>query len=255
MKHLKLDINLTVSKALAKREFVKYIRNRSRLITSLLQSLIFLFIFGAGLGNLALISAGIIPQAILFVGVFSGISIVQDRMFGFLKEIMISPVSRTTITFGKAIGGTLIASIQGFMVLGLTAALGFFGYDPLVFLKVLAALPIVLLIGFMTVSLGNLIATRMQDFHQMQYLMTFLIMPMFFTSGAIIDFVPTPFYVITLINPMTYAVDAMRHIMLAGNPSLSVGPQGLVVDIFVLLAFSVVFIILAAYIFRKSEFV
>ena len=243
-----IDINFPVSKALAKREFIKYLRNKSRSITSIFQSLIFLFIFGAGLGKIGLVSAGIIPQAILFVGIFSGISIVQDRMFGFLKEIMIAPISRTTITFGKAIGGTIVASIQGFIVLGITSALGFFGYDLMLLLRILEALPVILLIGFLTVSLGNLVATKMQDFHQMQFIMTFLVFPMFFTSGALIDFVNTPFYSVTLINPMTYAVDAMRHI-------LGVAPTGLplYVDILVLLVFSIAFIVLAAYIFRKSE--
>ncbi|HUX99364.1 MAG TPA: ABC transporter permease [Candidatus Deferrimicrobium sp.] len=247
-----LDISFSISKALAKREFLKYLRNKSRFITSLFQSLIFLFIFGAGLGSISLISAGMIPQAILFTGIFSGISIVQDRMFGFLKEIMIAPVSRTTITFGKAMGGTLVAAIQGFLLLALTSAFGFFGYDSMLFLRIVSAIPLIFLIGFMTVSLGNLISTRMQDFHQMQYLMTFLVMPMFFTSGAIINFVGTPFFKFTLINPMTYAVDAMRHIMLSGTPSASFGLP-LYIDIIVLACFSFVFIIIAAYIFRKSE--
>ncbi len=242
------DISLSVSRALAKREFLKYIRNRSRLVTSVFQSLMFLIFFGAGLGNISLVSAGIIPQAILFVGIFSGISLVQDRMFGFLKEIMIAPVSRTTITFGKAIGGTLVASVQGFILLGLTSAFGFFGYNPTLLIKILSAIPMIFLIGFMTVSLGNLVATRMQDFHQMQFIMTFIVFPMFFTSGAIIDFTSTPFFHFTLINPMTYAVDAMRHIM-------GISPTGLpiYVDIIALFAFSMVFIVLAAYIFRKSE--
>ncbi|MHA1360566.1 MAG: ABC transporter permease [Candidatus Helarchaeota archaeon] len=247
-----IDISFPVSKVLAKREFLKYLRNKSRFITSIFQSLIFLFIFGAGMGNIALISAGIIPQAILFIGIYSGISIVQDRMFGFLKEIMIAPVSRTTITLGKALGGTLVASVQGLILLTITSAFGFFGYELELFLKILAALLIIFLISFLTVSLGNLIATRMNDFHQTQYLMTFLVMPMFFTSGAIIDFIGTPFYNFTLINPMTYAVDAMRHIMLAGTSSISVGLP-LFVDIIAMLCFSLVFLFTAAYIFRKSE--
>ncbi len=248
----KLDVNFTVSLALAKREFIKYTRNRTRVISSLFQSLIFLFIFGFAIGNQALVAAGIIPQAILFTGIFSGISIVQDRMFGFLKEIMVAPISRTTITMGKSIGGTLVASIQGFLLLLLTSAMGIFGYDVMLILKILAALPLVFLIGFLTTSLGNLLATRMRDFHQMQLIMTFLILPMFFTSGAIINFVGTPFFNFTLINPMTYAVDAMRHIMLAGNPTLSVGLP-LYIDFIAIVSFSIIFIILSAYIFRKSE--
>ncbi len=146
----------------------------------------------------------------------------------------------------------MVACIQGFILLGLTSAFGIFGYDYLLLLRILFAIPIILLIGFMTVSLGNLIATRMQDFHQMQFLMAFLVMPMFFTSGAIINFTNTPFYSITLINPMTYAVDAMRHIMLSGTPTLSVGLP-LYVDILAMVGFSLIFIITAAYIFRKSE--
>ena len=248
----KVDVNFSVSIALAKREFVKYTRNRARVITSMFQSLIFLFIFGFAIGNQAIVSAGIIPQAILFAGIFSGVSIVMDRMLGFLKEIMIAPISRTTITMGKALGGTLVASIQGIILLVLTSAIGAFGYDVMIFLQILAAIPIIFLTAFLTVSLGNLISARMKDFHQMQFLMTFMILPMFFTSGAIIDFVGTPFFYFTLINPMTYCVDAMRHIMLAGNPALSVGLP-LYVDIIAIIMFSMIFILLSAYIFRKSE--
>ena len=125
----KLDIDFTVSSALAKREFIKYVRNRNRLITSLVQSLMFVGIFGVGLGNLARVSAGMIPQIVLFTGIFSGISIIQDRMFGYLKEIMVAPISRTTISMGKNLGGTLVASIQGLILLTVTTALGLYGYD------------------------------------------------------------------------------------------------------------------------------
>ena len=248
----KVDISLKIAFALAKRDFIKYIRNKSRLITSLFQSFIFVVIFGISMGNVSLVSAGMIGQAILFMGIFSGVSIVEDKMFGFHKEVMVAPVSRTTITLGKAIGGTMITCIQGFIVLGVTSALGFFGYDLLLLLRIISAIPIILLIAFLTVSLGNLIATRMADFHQMQYLMTFLIMPMFFTSGAVIDFVGMPFYYFTLINPMTYAVDAMRWIMLWGTPSASFGLP-LFLDILVLAGISIIFILIAAYIFRKTE--
>jgi len=248
----KININLRVAFALAKRDFLKYRRNKSRLITSMFQSLIFVVIFGISMGNVSLVSSGMIGQAILFMGIFSGISIVQDRMFGFHKEVMVAPVSRTTITLGKAIGGTMIACIQGFLILAVTSALGFFGYDLWLLLRILFAIPVILLIAFLTVSLGNLIATRMTDFHQMQYLMTFLVMPMFFTSGAVIDFVGMPFYYFTLINPMTYAVDAMRWIMLWGTPTASFGLP-FFLDILVLAGISLTFILIAAYIFRKSE--
>lgn len=249
-----IDIDFTVSKALAKREILKYIRNRTRLITSLFQSIIFLVIFGIGIGNIGLVSAGMIPQAILFTGVFAGISIVTDRMFGFHKEIMIAPISRTTITFGKAVGGTIIACLQGLILLIIASAFGIFGY-PFLPLRILAALPVILLIGFMVVSLGNLIASKMKDFHQMQFLMTFVVMPMFMTSGALINFVGTPFYLFTLINPMTYAVDAMRWVMLFNplNVDWRIFGQPFFIDIIVMVCFSMVFMLLAAYIFRKSE--
>ncbi len=246
------DLDLRVAIALAKREFVKYWRSKSRVITSLCQSLMFLFIFGVTLGNAALVSAGIIPQAVLFAGIFSGVSIVQDRMFGFLKEIMVAPISRTTISFGKAVGGTLIASIQGIIILLLTSAFGFFGYNPFIFLKILAAVPIIFLIALLTTGLGNLISTRLKDFSQMQYMMTFLVFPMFFTSGALINFVGTPFYPYTLINPMTYAVDAMRQVLLFGTPELSYGLP-IYLDLVVVFGFAMAFILLAALIFRKSE--
>ncbi|MHA1300618.1 MAG: ABC transporter permease [Candidatus Helarchaeota archaeon] len=250
------NIDFTISFALSKREFLKYIRNKSRLITSLFQSLIFIGIFGAGMGNVSQVSAGIIPQAVLFTGIYSGISIVQDRMFGYLKEIMIAPISRTTISMGKALGGTFVSSIQGFIVLILTSALGIYGYDVNLIIKVLLAIPLIFLTAFLTTSLGNLIATRMGDFHQMQLIMTFLIMPMFFTSGSVIDFKGTPFFNLTLINPMTYAVDAMQQILVTKTLFQTIFPPLYIpfyIDILVLLSVSLIFLILAAYIFRKSE--
>lgn len=209
-------------------------------------------IFGIMLTNVSIVAAGMIVQAILFMGIFSGISIVQDRMFGFHKEIMVAPISRTTITLGKAIGGMMIACIQGFILLGISSALGFFGYDLWLFLRIFLAIPIIFLVSFLTVSLGNLIATKMSDFHKMQFLMTFLVMPMFFTSGAIIDFVGMPIYYFTLINPITYAVDAIRWIMLYGTPAASFGLP-FMIDILIISVISLIFILIAAYIFRKSE--
>jgi len=247
----KIRINFRVAIALAKREFLKYIRNKSRIITSMFQSLMFLGIFGM-VGNVSLISAGLISQAILFSGIFAGFSIIQDKMLGFHKEIMVAPITRTTITLGKALGGTIIASIQGIILLSLTSLLGVFGYDLILLLRILAALPAILLISFMVVSLGNLLSVKMNDFHKMQFIITFLVMPMFLSSGAIIDFVGTPFYNFTLINPMTYAVDTMRWIMLYGTPALSVGLP-IIIDILIIFGLSICFILLAALILRKTE--
>ncbi len=251
-----LDIDFTVSFALSKREFIKYVRNRSRLITSLFQSLMFVAIFGVGLGNVSRVAAGMIPQAVLFTGIFAGISIVIDRMLGYLKEIMVAPISRTTISMGKALGGTFVASIQGIIVLIITSALGLYGYDINLIAKILLVLPLIFLTAFLTTSLGNLIAARLADMHQMQLLMTFLVMPMFFTSGALIDFKGSPFFYITLINPLTYAVDAMQQILI--SPTLfgslfSTTYLPLLVDFLALLGFSLIFLFSAAYIFRKSE--
>ncbi|MFX1449587.1 MAG: ABC transporter permease [Promethearchaeota archaeon] len=251
-----LNIDFTVSFALSKREFIKYLRNRSRLITSLFQSLMFVAIFGAGLGNVSRVAAGMIPQAVLFTGIFAGISIVLDRMLGYLKEIMVAPISRTTISMGKALGGTFVASIQGIIVLVVTSALGIYGYDVNLIAKILLVIPLILLVAFLTTSLGNLIAAKLADMHQMQLLMTFLVMPMFFTSGALIDFKGSPFFIITLINPLTYAVDAMQQILI--TPTLfgsifSTAYLPLFVDVLALVGFSLVFLISAAYIFRKSE--
>lgn len=251
------NINFTVSFALAKREFTKYIRNKTRLITSLFQSLMFVGIFGAGLGNVSRVAAGMIPQAVLFTGIFAGVSIIQDRMFGYLKEIMIAPISRTTISMGKALGGTFVASIQGLIVLFVTSALGIYGYSFNLIFQILLTVPFIFLIAFLTTSIGNLIASRMTDFHQMQMLMTFLVMPMFFTSGALIDFRGSELYTFTLINPMTYAVDAMQQILttpkLLPNSLIPVSFLPIYIDILVLFWFSLTFLILAAVIFRKSE--
>ncbi len=202
------------------RQLKHYWRSRSRLISSLGRPLVFWvsFIFGfgpmyskvsGGANYMDFLTPGIIAMAILFTSVFSGLEVIWDRQFGFLKETLVAPISRTEIMIGKTLGGATIAIIQGLIVLGMTYLLGFR-------IQSLGSLFLVLtfmfLIAIFFTGLGLAIASKLKDFQGYQVILNFLIMPIFFLSGALFPLqnLPTPIYLISRINPLTYGVDGLR---------------------------------------------
>lgn len=205
------------------RELIRYWRDKTRIISTLIQPLMFLAIFGAGLsqtlatGNFGVdfvqfMYPGIIAMGIMGVAFFSTISTVWDREFGFLKEILVAPVSRVSVALGKTLGATTIASIQAFILLILAPFIGItisFGIIPqLLFFMILLAFAIS---GF-----GLLIASLMKTTESFGLLMQVLIFPMFFMSGAFFPLTAVPGWmsVLAKINPLTYGVDAFRQILL-----------------------------------------
>lgn len=202
------------------RQLKHYWRSKSRLIGSLGQPLLFLvtFVFGfgpmysqanGGANYLDFLAPGIVAMSILFTAVFSGLEVIWDKKFGFLKETMVAPISRTEIMIGKTLGGAAIAMIQGLIVLCLTFVLGFRIHS----LENLGlGLLFMLLIAIFFSGLGLTIASKMNDLHGFQLVMNFLIMPIFFLSGAIFPLknLPAPIYLISRINPLTYGVDGLR---------------------------------------------
>jgi ABC-2 type transport system permease protein len=205
------------------RQLKHYWRSKSRLLGSLGQPFLFLIAFGFGFGPMYsrasggasyidFLAPGIVSMSILFTAVFSGLEVIWDRQFGFLKETLVAPISRTEIMIGKTLGGAAIAMVQGLIVLSLTYVLGFR-------IPNMASLELGLifmsLIAIFFSGLGLTIASVMKDMHGFQLIMNFLIMPIFFLSGALfpIENLPHAIYFISRLNPLTYGVDGLRGVM------------------------------------------
>lgn len=238
------------------REAKRYVRYKSRIITAIFTPLLWLVVFGIGLGSAirfggtaggyqSFIYPGIISQTILFTCVMAGIGIIMDKQYGFLKEIMVAPLSRASIIFGKAIGISTGAIIQAIILLLLSFVVGV-QMTPLIFLGALG-ISIIISIGFS--GLGLLIASFMDSMEGFNLVMSFVILPVFLLSGALfpVTNLPTWLSFIVYLDPLTYGVDALRGVILGQSvlpPLISTG---------VILLFAVIMILLAAFIFTKKE--
>jgi ABC-2 type transport system permease protein len=243
------------------REFKKFFREKSRLLGTLARPVLWLFVVGngmtalikpnAGISYLQFIFPGMIGMTILFASIFSSISIVWDREFGFMKEMLVAPISRLSIVIGKAISGTLISVAQALIILVLIPFLGI----RLTAVQVVEVTVVALLVSFCITSIGILIAARLSSFDGFNIIMNFLVMPMFFLSGAMypVSSMPPALRQLTHINPLTYGIDAFKHVLLRDStPPL--GPEfSLSLDILVVTAVSAIMLALAALSFRRKE--
>ncbi|MCY0881232.1 MAG: ABC transporter permease [Firmicutes bacterium] len=208
------------------REIIRFYREPTRIIGMIAQPLLYLILVGNGLSHgfalrtggrdtdyLTFMFPGIVGMSVLFTSMFSAMSIVWDREFGFLKEVLVSAVPRSAIALGKALGGSTIALAQGVILL-LLAPLA---HISLSFGRFWAVLGILALLALTLNSLGLAIASRMRSVQGFQVIMNFLIMPMFFLSGAIYPLKGMPAWLMDLmrIDPLTYGVDALRHVIYA----------------------------------------
>jgi len=237
------------------RQVKKYLRSKSRMLGAIGQPLLFLLALGFGLspvfqkageGNyINFLAPGIIGMSILFTSMFTGIEIIWDRQFGFLKETLVAPVKRWKIMFGKTLGGATIGLVQGIIVTVVSIFVGF---------KInLVSLPLALLfmimIAIMFTALGTAIASRLTDMHAFPLIMNFLIMPIFFLSGALfpIENLPVALDVISKINPLSYGIDGLRW-SLTGTSHL-----GVLTDLGVVVLVSVIILGIGTYLFEKIE--
>jgi ABC-2 type transport system permease protein len=215
----------------AYREILRFVSERSRLLSSFAMPLLFLVIFGAGftkaMGPLArgvnfiqFMYPGIIAMTVLTSSLFAGISVVWDREFGFLKEILVAPLGRTGIVLGKAAGGTLVALLQALVMLVLAPFLGV----SLTPQMVLSLIPVVVILSLGLSGLGILIASFMRSQQGFQILVQVLIFPLIFMAGVFfpINDVPLWMEVISKVNPLTYGVDAIRQVFLGSGLGLGV---------------------------------
>lgn len=226
------------------------------MIGSLGQPVLFLFALGfgfgpvferAGQGNyLAYLSPGIISMSILFTSVFSGIEIIWDRQFGFLKETLVAPVPRWQIMLGRTLGGATVASLQGLLVLIISLLAGF---RPQISLMLLLALFIIIITAVLFTALGTAIASVLTDMQGFHLIMNFLIMPLFFLSGALFPLknLPEILSLLIYLDPLTYSVDGLRATL------TGVSHFGLSFDLSVLIILSLVLTAVGSFLFSKIE--
>lgn len=202
-----------------KRELIRFLRNRLRIVTSLAQPILFLYILGTGLSPLisqtehfnfrTFMFPGVLGMTILFTSIFSAMSIVWDREFGFLREMLVAPVHRWTLVLGKCLGGATVASIQGAIILALAGTVGV-PYSPVMILTLLGEM---LLTAFALTAFGVMLAARISQVESFQMVTQFFVLPMFFLSGAIFPLSDLPAWlaVLSKIDPLSYAVAPFRE--------------------------------------------
>ena len=204
-----------------RRELIRFRTDRLRAITALIQPVLFLFVLGTGLSTLAgagmpsgvsfktFIYPGVLAMSVLFTAIFSAASIVWDREFGFLREILVAPVSRASIVIGKCLGGATIATFQGIVFL-LLAGFADVPYNPVLIVTLIGEL---LLLSFTLTAFGVMMAARIKQFQAFMALTQMLVLPLFFLSGALYPLTGLPAWlsVLTRIDPLTYIVGPMRH--------------------------------------------
>ena len=238
------------------RQIKRYSRSRSRIIGSLGQPVLFLIALGFGFGPIfqkagqgsyiQFLAPGIIAMSILFTAIFSGIEIIWDRQFGFLKETLVAPVSRLEIMLGRTLGGATVATFQGLIVFIISLLAGF---KPQSVSGVILAVLIMLLTAILFTALGTAIASILTDMQGFQLIMNFLIMPLFFLSGALFPLkdLPPLLKIITILDPLSYGVDGLRGALSA------TAHFGLPTDFFILICTTTVLLGIGSFLFSKIQ--
>ena len=238
------------------RQLKRYVRSRSRIVGALAQPMLYLLALGYGFGAvfrqagqgdyLQFLAPGIIGMSIIFTSIFSGMEVIWDRQFGFLKETLVAPMPRFAIMLGRTTGGATVATLQGCIVLVMSLLFGFRPVDPLL---LIAVVPCMFLMALLFTSLGTAIASVMSDMQGFQLIINFLIMPMFFLSGALYPLagLPKALAIIAAINPLSYGVDAFRALLING------GHYGIGLDVTVLGIATLVFLILGGRFFSRIQ--
>jgi len=223
--------NVRAIKVVLHREMLRFLNDRTRMVSMLLQPVLWLFIMGTGLGTLVrgaipgvdfrtFMYPGMIAMTVIMTAMFSAGSIVWDREFGFLREMLVAPVGRGAIVIGKCLGGAIVATGQGVIILAMAGLVGV-PYDPVLIVTLLAEM---FLAAFTITAFGVTIAARMKNMQSFFGVMQMAIMPMMFLSGAMFPLsnLPSWLHVLTTVNPLTYAVDPMRQAVFG---HLDVTPQ------------------------------
>lgn len=243
------------------RDIKRYFRDKPRIIGSFAQPILFLFVLGTGIASsfstfgsgggkefLNFMFPGIVGMTVLFTSFFSAMSIVWDREFGFLKEVLVAPISRTSIVVGKLLGGSTIAMIQGSIILLFSPLLNI----PITFVVFFKVMGIMFLVAMTISAMGIILASVIKSMQAFQVITNFLLMPMFFLSGALFPLNNTVEWmnVVSKVNPLSYGIDAMRFTLL-NDSSLQLYPMWL--NITVLVCLIVVLSLLGSFFFNRQE--
>ena len=238
------------------RELKKYLRSKPQIIASLGTPLMYLGVLGFGLGPvfrkagegsyLQFVAPGVIGMTVLFTAMFSGIAMLWDRQFGFLKETLVAPVPRVQIMIGRTLGGATVAVLQGTIIFAVTLIAGF---RPAGVLAVLLAFVVIMLMAVVFSALATAIGSTLKEMAGFQMVMNFLVMPMWFLSGALYPLkgLPVALAVLTRVDPLTYGVDGVRGTMIGTSHF------GVPLDVGVLLGVGVLFVAAGAWRFSKME--
>lgn len=238
------------------REVKRYLRSRAQIVASLGQPLLYLLVLGFGLGPvfaqagrgsyLQFVAPGVVGMGILFTSIFSGIGLLWDRQFGFLKETLVAPVPRLHIMIGRTLGGATIAMVQGTLVLIVCIIAGF---RPQGFFALPLAFVYMALIAIVFAALGTMIGSGLRDMQGFQFVMNFLVMPIFFLSGALypLSNLPAALNAATRIDPLSYGIDGLRGSL------IGLAQIGLSMDAVVLAVLGSVFMGLGAWSFSKIQ--
>ena len=238
------------------RELKRYTRSKAQVIASLGQPLLYLLVLGFGLGPvfqragngsyIQFVAPGVVGMSILFTSIFSGIGLLWDRQFGFLKETLVAPVPRLTVMIGKTLGGATVATIQGLLVLIICLIAGF---RPVNWVILPVAFVFMILTAVVFSGLGIAIGSMLQDMQGFQLIMNFLVMPIFFLSGALfpLNNLPSVLSFVTRIDPLSYGIDGLRSVL------IGVSEFEPVLSLVVLCAVAVLFLALGSYSFSKIQ--
>ncbi|MFB6155652.1 MAG: ABC transporter permease [Haloferacaceae archaeon] len=240
------------------REMKRYSRSKARIASTLALPFLFLVGFwfgfrsvqlpgvGEGVDYLQFLVPGIVGMTMLFSAAFGGISVIFDRRFGFLKEILVTPVDRVSIALGRVAGSTTTAVIQGVLILAISVAIGF---RPVSWLGVVPALGFMVLIGATFIGLGLVFASRIDDFQAFNLVFNFVLFPLLFLSGAIypVSNFPPALRYLTYVNPLTYGIDGLRGVLVGAS---AFSP---LLDFAVVAGFALAFVVLGAYSFEGSD--
>jgi len=249
-------IDLACIRMIWERDIIRYFRERSQFYGSLTRPVLWLFVLGMGLRGSAspemnvnytqFIFPGIVAMTAIFTSIQSAISIIWDREFGFLKEILVAPVPRTSIAIGKGLAGTTLSLIQGVIIIALAPLV----HVRLHWLNIILLILVIALMSFSLTGIGIVIAARMTSFQGFGTIMNFIIMPMWFLSGALfpVNKLPAWLSVLVRVNPLTYGVDLVRRLVLG----FSYQPP--VFDALFLVGFGVLTTAAAVFFFNRGEY-
>jgi len=239
------------------RELKRYLRSRAQIVASLGQPMLYLLVLGFGLGPvfrragngdyLQFIAPGVIGMTVLFSSIFSGLGLLWDRQFGFLREMLVAPVPRIQIMIGRTLGGATVAVMQGTLVMIICLIAGF---RPTHFTTIPIALGFMILIALLFAALGVAIGSSLQDMQGFQLIMNFLVLPIYFLSGAMfpLNDAHNVLKYITRADPLSYGIDGLRNVF--GSPNVAFDPR---LDLMVLIVVGSILLVIGAYRFSKIE--